>query len=367
MPYLSKPKLLFTFLLALVASYALSQQPNPFRSIGKKADVIDISQGRYVEIIEKDSVERIGSVVVNRYTRKIERLLDEALIDAEADNTAQSRFFSVDPLARQFPELSPYQFASNRPIDGIDLDGLEYVSFHHYANGTNGIKMLYKSTDKDIEKIGGTTKGNYNSASYGPLGKGVVHYYYNADGKIDPLKKPQWEQKQEDFETDMTYHGLYSGPGSVTKDGLPNSTNYDFSFQPIDWADAIAKKHDMDYEEATKTGGKYAGFLEDIRTVQADREMVARVDQLLDGASNPFVKKNKVNGVETPSRTSTSGEMLSAASGQRVLINALAVYKQWKIDNKYTNEDTYLKLRDKFAKDHKVVDKVLFNSVKPKK
>ncbi len=35
------------------------------------------------------------------------------------------RFFSVDPLTRQYPELSPYQFASDNPIANIDLDGLE--------------------------------------------------------------------------------------------------------------------------------------------------------------------------------------------------------------------------------------------------
>ena len=37
------------------------------------------------------------------------------------------RFLSVDPLTDDYPELTPYQFASNRPIDGIDLDGLEYT------------------------------------------------------------------------------------------------------------------------------------------------------------------------------------------------------------------------------------------------
>ena len=37
---------------------------------------------------------------------------------------------SVDPIASQYPELTPYQFASNRPIDGIDLDGLEYLNFN---------------------------------------------------------------------------------------------------------------------------------------------------------------------------------------------------------------------------------------------
>jgi RHS repeat-associated protein len=36
------------------------------------------------------------------------------------------RFPSVDPLTSKYPELTPYQFASNSPISGIDLDGLEY-------------------------------------------------------------------------------------------------------------------------------------------------------------------------------------------------------------------------------------------------
>ena len=37
------------------------------------------------------------------------------------------RFLSVDPITNMYPELTPYQFASNRPIDGIDQDGLEWV------------------------------------------------------------------------------------------------------------------------------------------------------------------------------------------------------------------------------------------------
>jgi RHS repeat-associated protein len=36
------------------------------------------------------------------------------------------RFLSVDPLTKSYPWLTPYQFASNRPIDGIDLDGKEW-------------------------------------------------------------------------------------------------------------------------------------------------------------------------------------------------------------------------------------------------
>jgi RHS repeat-associated protein len=36
------------------------------------------------------------------------------------------RFLTVDPLIRKYPELTPYQFASNSPVSGIDIDGLEY-------------------------------------------------------------------------------------------------------------------------------------------------------------------------------------------------------------------------------------------------
>ena len=38
------------------------------------------------------------------------------------------RFLSVDPLVQQFAWNSPYSYAMNRVIDGIDLEGLEYLS-----------------------------------------------------------------------------------------------------------------------------------------------------------------------------------------------------------------------------------------------
>jgi len=35
------------------------------------------------------------------------------------------KFLSIDPATKNFPNLTPYQFASNTPIQAIDLDGLE--------------------------------------------------------------------------------------------------------------------------------------------------------------------------------------------------------------------------------------------------
>jgi RHS repeat-associated protein len=40
-----------------------------------------------------------------------------------------AKFLSVDPLALKYAMLTPYQYASNRPIDGTDLDGMEYNPF----------------------------------------------------------------------------------------------------------------------------------------------------------------------------------------------------------------------------------------------
>jgi RHS repeat-associated protein len=47
------------------------------------------------------------------------------------------RFNRVDPIAAQYPMLSTYQFASNRPIDGIDMDGLEFSRYK--TNPTTGV------------------------------------------------------------------------------------------------------------------------------------------------------------------------------------------------------------------------------------
>ena len=46
------------------------------------------------------------------------------------------KFLSVDPITKQYPELTPYQFASNTPIQAIDLDGLEAVKVDFGTRGT---------------------------------------------------------------------------------------------------------------------------------------------------------------------------------------------------------------------------------------
>ncbi|MBK7444129.1 MAG: hypothetical protein IPI65_22130 [Bacteroidetes bacterium] len=50
-------------------------------------------------------------------------------------NPRIGKFLSTDPLSRNYPWYTPYQFAGNKPIVAIDLDGLEEYVVHNIYNG----------------------------------------------------------------------------------------------------------------------------------------------------------------------------------------------------------------------------------------
>lgn len=85
-------------------------------------------------------------------------------------NPRLARFFSVDPIAADYPELTPYQFASNRPIDGVDWDGLEHRRIHALVNSET--KSLMKVTD-----------ASFTVQTLGPLGWGVEYRFWNEKGE----------------------------------------------------------------------------------------------------------------------------------------------------------------------------------------
>lgn len=178
-------------------------------------------------------------------------------------NPQLGKFLSVDPIASSYPELTPYQFASNRPIDGLDLDGLEYIDFIMYervnADGPTtwigGFKDNRNMTDDQIRAIHHMSPKRFRrkySETFGEEGQGIKWTYYFANGE----KKEYWEMNQNSIAGSIEYYGLYSGQGCITLNGPredvqgPNSIGlkiqnaYDFSFNPIDYPDMISKIHD---------------------------------------------------------------------------------------------------------------------------
>lgn len=107
--------------------HAQNYEYNPFESLGKKAEVLTLSQGKYKEVYDNDTIMRIGSVLFNRVSNQVvafvdfDTLYDEATLSPEV----VSRFLSIDPLAREFPWVTPYNYAENSPIAFIDIYGLQ--------------------------------------------------------------------------------------------------------------------------------------------------------------------------------------------------------------------------------------------------
>ncbi len=88
------------------------------------------------------------------------------------------RFLSVDPLSKSFPHYTPYQFAGNKPIAFIDLDGGEDKHYSLEFNFSPDSKLHNISfTEIPHLNAGKHAMGNYEwEVPVGPLGKGnAIH------------------------------------------------------------------------------------------------------------------------------------------------------------------------------------------------
>ena len=73
------------------------------------------------------------------------------------------RFLSVDPITNQYPELTPYQFASNRPIQGIDLDGLEFFPMNPKTPGGMTMKVIAVTAKVVSDKWNNSRGGKFTN------------------------------------------------------------------------------------------------------------------------------------------------------------------------------------------------------------
>ncbi len=114
----NNPRIATLLAILFLSSAVFSQDKNPFQSIGKKGEILTLSKGQYEELFDQEDVQQIGTALVNIRTMQVVKLLSEEEAKKRLDNTASSRFLSVDPLSSQFPFYSPYQYACT---EGKDL------------------------------------------------------------------------------------------------------------------------------------------------------------------------------------------------------------------------------------------------------
>ncbi len=80
-------------------------------------------------------------------------------------NPSLGKFLSVDPLAKEYPWYTPYQFAGNKPIQYIDIDGMEEgalytqmyseLGFYPDAPGEQTAKDMWIAAKPALKKAGG--------------------------------------------------------------------------------------------------------------------------------------------------------------------------------------------------------------------
>lgn len=314
-------QLLPSLLLLIFSSAAFAQNENPFASIGKKGKILTLTKGQYNETFDADTIQQIGSSLINVRTMKVVKLLTDDESKKRLEGEKHSRFLSVDPLTHSFANLTPYQYASNRPIDGIDMDGLEYLHFGVLLDKNNAVirKVTLEDfrnySEAELNKIH-HTKDFYKhfSAGFGSQGKGVLYTYFKQgeDGQIKPLST-RWEVSQHSLTEEISRHGLYYGAGCITMKGPLFGANagtgdYDFSYKPIDMVDALGKQHDKEEDVRGFVSWRHP------QNIFADIQFVKGLEKYLDLA------KDK-NFIDPFTGKKPSEEAISAAS------NALTLFR----------------------------------------
>ena len=83
------------------------------------------------------------------------------------------RFMQKDPMASYLPWVTPYAFAENRPIDGLDFEGSEHMQFNYHI-GKDGKVTSIDDVSSAIRDVG-------------KKGWGIQLNFYMLDGKEEKL------------------------------------------------------------------------------------------------------------------------------------------------------------------------------------
>jgi RHS repeat-associated protein len=115
---------------------------------------------------------------------------------ARIQDTRLGRFLSVDPLTKSFPMLTPYQFASNTPIQAVDLDGKEALHYQYQIRslitgeiaGVTGSVSIGIILDKNLKAIMTATVSGGIAGGVAPIiGGSSATYYHTASSYKDVL------------------------------------------------------------------------------------------------------------------------------------------------------------------------------------
>jgi RHS repeat-associated protein len=134
-----------------------------------------------------------------------------------------ARFISVDPIAKQYPELTPYQFASNTPIQATDLDGLEAridVTDKTKGGKVMAIRIAYAfqivDQSKRLTEAEVKQQAGYGATGADRMWSGTIHVGFLGLRKIQVTTEVNYVEQgplkliHKDLEGDSEQDGGYS-------------------------------------------------------------------------------------------------------------------------------------------------------------
>lgn len=246
---MKKILLLTAFTCAITIIFA--QTPfDSFDSTMKKVPVFKSESSPAFMIINTDKTSAIKFILLDVDERTLEYYNQkDSLIASVYLKPGTVKFLSVDPLSNKYPMLTPYQFASNSPISGIDLDGLEY---YYAANGNFIAKSRDNNTQVRVVKAedvatawqllrrpGSATTADLNKIS---TDVGINNAELNTRAFMSTLK-----QAENHGESALPYNAT----NHFTKGKVNTFTDKTFEEAPDDYADHPGDK--------SKTGSSAAG------------------------------------------------------------------------------------------------------------
>ena len=87
-----------------------------FKQHGFSKESLTLSDGRYKEFFNNDEVVQIGTVLLNTKTNKVVAFVEEDTVKTSYLAEFSSRWLSIDPLVRKYPQISPYVYVANSTL-----------------------------------------------------------------------------------------------------------------------------------------------------------------------------------------------------------------------------------------------------------
>lgn len=140
-------------------------------------------------------------------------------------NPSIAKFLSVDPLTKSYPMLTPYQFASNTPLQAIDLDGLEAYFVHGTTSNNrrwinNGDNRQPKENTKQLLRVSGNNTYNGTFKWGGFLNWGNGYSNNKEDRRAAAIKLVSHIMSSANGKEDITIVG-HSHGGNVAIQAVP--------------------------------------------------------------------------------------------------------------------------------------------------